>query len=588
MENNQEESNDYNDLFNQYQHPQMHQDISKNFFPDDSKIKKDNPSTIYKNTNSNFTITSEMSELLESVGFPYPNLNIDDKDKTDIPEIKIKDEMHFMDETSISKYISDIGEVNERLFNICRKCKKGNNNLYYCHLCKRNLCKECKIDCEIKKHPLTNLIDMNNETISKVIWDISRIIYLQFKKKDKVQSNEKQQEIYKLDISAIDENKSVIQENIENFSQTKDIELICRIISQKHQYINYFHYNNILLCYEYVDKRYAPTAGNNCLKIIYDVQSLKKKKIQIFHHEFVENNKDKLTLIINNKSSPLVEIAVANDDDYYVEVILIQKPNCYLENLSKMFCECERLIGINGHLIHDLIDCGEVKDISCMFMNCKIIPTINLYLFKNLFRENKEMNMDNLFYGCEELIKIEGLEINNESSDDNMFYGCKKYKILDNNTLINNNEVSELNKKSKEEEIIDIVNLLRNKNFKEAFEKAIKSKDYEILCIVIDSFVLNPLEENKETIKFLKDNIKDLLEIIINGIKDIIIGYSKCKNFITITSFIKIIFVDNEIHDKELSNVIIELYKKRDNLKKFKTIEFEEEELKEIYDFFKN
>ena len=221
-------------------------------------------------------------------------------------------------------------------------------------------------------------------------------------------------------------------------------------------------------------------------------------------------------------------------------------------------------------------------------MNCKIIPTINLYLFKNLFRENKEMNMDNLFYGCEELIKIEGLEINNESSDDNMFYGCKKYKILDNNTLINNNEVSELNKKSKEEEIIDIVNLLRNKNFKEAFEKAIKSKDYEILCIVIDSFVLNPLDENKETIKFLKDNIKDLLEIIINGIKDIIIGYSKCKNFITITSFIKIIFVDNEIHDKELSNVIIELYKKRDNLKKFKTIEFEEEELKEIYDFFKN
>ena len=167
-----------------------------------------------------------MSELLESVGFPYPNLNIDDKDKTDIPEIKIKDEMHFMDETLIKDYISDIGEVNERLFNICRKCKKGNNNLYYCHLCKRNLCKECKIDCEIKKHPLTNLIDMNNETISKVIWDISRIIYLQFKKKDKVQSNEKQPEIYKVDNSAIDENKSEIKENIENFSQTKDIELV--------------------------------------------------------------------------------------------------------------------------------------------------------------------------------------------------------------------------------------------------------------------------------------------------------------------------------------------------------------------------
>ena len=583
MENNQEESNDYNDLFNQYQHPQMHQDISKNFFPDDSKIKKDNPSTIYKNTNSNFTITSEMSELLESVGFPYPNLNIDDKDKTDIPEIKIKDEMHFMDETLIKDYISGIGEVNERLFNICRKCKKGNNNLYYCHLCKRNLCKECKIDCEIKKHPLTNLIDMNNETISKVIWDISRIIYLQFKKKDKVQSNEKQPEIYKLDISAIDENKSVIQENIENFSQTKDIELICRIISQKHQYINYFHYNNILLCYEYVDKRYAPTAGNNCLKIIYDVQSLKKKKIQIFHPEFVKNNKDKLTLIINNKSSPLVEIAVANDDDYYVEVILIQKPNCYLENLSKMFCKCERLIGINGHLIHDLIDCGEVKDISCMFMNCKIIPTINLYLFKNLFRENKEMNMDNLFYGCEELIKIEGLEINNGSSDDNMFYGCKKYKILDNNEInisINNNEKSENNKKE------DMKDLLRKKKFKESFEKAIKTEDFDILYKVIRSYMLSLSKNELEIINFSKDDLKDLVKIISNGINDITNGILECDNLIPIIKFIKKIFVEKNDNDKELGNAINNLYNERDNLETYK-IKFEEEELKEIVDFFK-
>ena len=94
----------------------------------------------------------------------------------------LKDEKHFMDETLIKDYISSIGEVNERQFNICRKCKKR-DNLYYCYFCERNLCKECKIDCEIKKHPLINLEDMKNETISKVIRDISRIIYLQFKKR---------------------------------------------------------------------------------------------------------------------------------------------------------------------------------------------------------------------------------------------------------------------------------------------------------------------------------------------------------------------------------------------------------------------
>ena len=57
----------------------------------------------------------------------------------------LKDEKHFMDETLIKDYISSIGEVNERQFNVCRKCKKR-DNLYYCYFCETNLCKECKID----------------------------------------------------------------------------------------------------------------------------------------------------------------------------------------------------------------------------------------------------------------------------------------------------------------------------------------------------------------------------------------------------------------------------------------------------------
>ena len=245
-----------------------------------------------------------------------------------------------------------------------------------------------------------------------------------------------------------------------------------------------------------------------------------------------------------------------------------------------MFCGCERLIGINGHLIHDLIDCGEVKDISCMFMNCKIIPTINLYLFKNLFRENKEMNMDNLFYGCEELIKIEGLDTNNATSVDNMFYGCKKYKILDINISINNNEKTENNKKE------DMKDLLRKKKFKESFEKAIKTEDFDILYKVIRSYMLSLSKNELEIINFSKDNLKDLVKIISNGINDITNGILECDNLIPIIKFIKKIFVEKNDNDKELGNAINNLYNERDNLETYK-IKFEEEELKEIVDFFK-
>ena len=289
-------------------------------------------------------------------------------------------------------------------------------------------------------------------------------------------------------------------------------------------------------------------------------------------------------MIINNKNSDLVEIADI-DDKYYVEVILIQNPNCYFENLSKMFCGCERLIGINEYFLHDLIDFREVEDISCMFMNCKMIPVIRLGLFKNLFRGNKNMNMDNLFYGCGELTTIEGLNTNNATSVENMFYGCKKYRLLDNNTSINNNEVSELNKKSEKEKIPDMDNLLENSNFKEAFENAIKTEKFDILYQAIKSYMLSLSLNEIEEIDFSKDNLKDIAKIIINGIKGIRNG--KCDNLIPIIMFIKKEFVDKKNYDKDLSKAINDLYKKRDILKKFE-IKFEEKELKEIVDFYNN
>ena len=55
----------------------------------------------------------------------------------------------------------------------------------------------------------------------------------------------------------------------------------------------------------------------------YEVNKENKgnKEIQIFHPNFVEKNKDKLTLIVNNEFSKLVDIVTVDED--YLEVILI-------------------------------------------------------------------------------------------------------------------------------------------------------------------------------------------------------------------------------------------------------------------------
>ncbi len=126
---------------------------------------------------------------------------------------------------------------------------------------------------------------------------------------------------------------------------------------------------------------------------------------------------------------------------------------------------------------------------------------------------------------------------------------------------------------------------------KEDFEKAIKTKDFEILYYVIRSYMFSLLKKEVEIINFSKDNLTDIIKIINIGIKDIIDGISKCENLIPITMFIKKIFVEKKISDKELSKMIYDvfndLYERKGILETFE-IKFNKDEIKEIVDFYKN
>jgi 3-isopropylmalate dehydratase small subunit len=112
-----------------------------------------------------------------------------------------------------------------------------------------------------------------------------------------------------------------------------------------YDYKNYFHYQNINECFNYL-KLYADIYTGNCLKILYAInEDIKAEHYKIFGKVFFENNKDKLLLTINGKKSELVETVKINNNDKLLEVILFQKSIngevCSIKDISYMFCYCK-------------------------------------------------------------------------------------------------------------------------------------------------------------------------------------------------------------------------------------------------------
>ena len=392
---------------------------------------------------------TELNKLLKADDFTYPNPNKDDE--REIPELKIKNEDYFEDDIKIDGFLKNIREVDESQFKICRKCKK-NNNEYFCKRCQKNICSICANNCREKKekeginHELIDLTEMREE-VNIARGDISRAILKLYKEREKTKSKERSQKIYQLKKEDIMINKSEINEYIETFSLPNDISFIARINFK--EYTNYFHYENIFNNYLYIAERFLKIVHKNCLKIIYEVEKNNEEKtIQIFGENFVEENKNKFTLVINNEpKEELVEKVTI--DDHYLEVILVQKSDTEEEyeinNLSYMFCDCIKLLKIeeiSQRIKHGSIDFENVRDISHMFEGCEKIESLDFLIFNGL---NKINQMKYLFYNCRKLKDINGLEkldTSNVNSMSNLFYGCLQLNTLNTINRFNTKNVT--------------------------------------------------------------------------------------------------------------------------------------------------
>ena len=358
------------------------------FYPTISEINIDQENT------GNLTLI-DVDKLLNEIFSPYP-------DKDEIPVLKITNENCFFNDIKIIP-----SHLSKSIFvdNIFNKCKNhdNNDNEYYCKICKKNICKECSNNCKNNAHNLINLKDYKmNAEINKT-------------------------QIQKFLSKVINDSKKN-----NNPSYFSFIFVLIQAIIKK-DYNNYFHYQNINECHSYL-QIYEEIYNNSFLNILYAINediNNKEKDYKIFGKTFVENNKNKIYLIINGIKFPLSETIKINDNDKLIKVILIKKSDKIIEDLSYMFCNCLSK-SINIFEIEERTKFLEnVTNISNMFKNCSYLTKMDLH-FLHIFQ--KLNRIDSLFSGCEEITDIVNLTHLNTTyvtKMDRIFNSCNKLKKID-------------------------------------------------------------------------------------------------------------------------------------------------------------
>ena len=139
-------------------------------------------------------------------------------------------------------------------------------------------------------------------------------------------------------------------------------------------------------------------------------------KQQIFGYQFVQNNINNISLIINGNKSPLVEEYNLKEGENNITLCIKNK----LTNLSDMFAFCKTLYNIDEL---KYLNTEDVIDFSCMFQNSRIS---NIKPLKN-WNTSKSETFRAMFSNCGLLTNIKPLKNWNVSrckDFSEIFYNC--------------------------------------------------------------------------------------------------------------------------------------------------------------------
>ena len=195
-------------------------------------------------------------------------------------------------------------------------------------------------------------------------------------------------------------------------------DLIFTIASDSKICRSYIHYENI---------RYFNCYFSEKLELeYYSYDNESELNIRLFGEQFVKNNKDKCSLLINGEFQNLCEFYTIPEIDTHLNITLIKEKDiidmsymfydCYIlskikntsnwttnnvTNMSYMLYNFQALVYLSYNFSN--WDTSNVTDMSYMFYDCKSLPdfaTINM-LDISKWRTNKVQDMSYMFYGCE-------------------------------------------------------------------------------------------------------------------------------------------------------------------------------------------
>ena len=420
-------------------------------------------------------------------------------------------------------------EIYNYLYNIQENCfEEEKLNCYihpetkysfYCEDCKKNLCSKCFDNCIELKHKIKSLaLDLDTFYKCKYIFekikegkryieDIEDNAGFEYESENIINTNTKP--IYKKENKFIIKNKqdlnsnanfilkkekekNIINEteneflNIINENSEEDYNFINLFLIIFNDYKNYPNFNHIETISNMEKLNIIVFSDYTEIKLKYriDKENIDNNSVGLFGKKFVENNKDKSFLVINEKiinlhksvklSYIFDELKLLNNFPNFMDVKLIIKKTQEITDLSFMFCEVSTIFDINfdnyntknitkmnnmfqgcSSLIElpDIsnMDITNVTDISYKLDNCSsmiglsdiskwntknIINTSNM--FKNCkslsylpdiskWKTNNIKHMNNMFENCESLERLPEISnwcINRDTDSDDMFQGC--------------------------------------------------------------------------------------------------------------------------------------------------------------------
>jgi len=335
----------------------------------------------------------------------------------------------------------------------CEENEKYEKFLYYCLLCKEYKCSKCFLECLEQEH---KLIDLNREEIKTkkkrnyIEFKLNQIYeYFREKKIDDICEDKDNKDntnsflIEKIKIIPNDRDKTKFyKKEIENHSFLRQIKeekeltllhIIRIIISDYDEYPNFQHKENISYLEKYMNYKYGMKNGkHNKMVLEYELID-NSDMIKVFGITFVNINKEKCFLFINNKILELNEninikdiFNEKNNNNLLkigkIKIELIEKENNKITNMSNIFNGISTLLPSSDL---STFDTSNITDMSYMFSNCTTLQSLPEIPKWNT---NKVTNMNFLFGNCSSLKflpdKISEWDTSNVRTMNNMFFGC--------------------------------------------------------------------------------------------------------------------------------------------------------------------